>query len=59
MKMKVLPRKSTGKKTPLATPKPASESTIAKIPERPAKNPPEAMKNKLWHNWLTEENYLF
>ena len=59
MKMKALPSKSPGKKTSVASPKPASKSAIAKMAQRPAKTPPDAMKNKSWHNWLTEENYLF
>jgi hypothetical protein len=59
MKTKALPRKSTAKKTPVTTAKTANKSAIAKMAGRPAKNPPDAVRNNLWHNWLTEENYLF
>jgi hypothetical protein len=34
------------------------KSMTARPPERSVKNVSRAMKNKIWHNWLAEENYL-
>lgn len=36
-----------------------SKSETARMPIRSAKSLSRGMKNKIWHNWLMEENYLF
>jgi hypothetical protein len=37
---------------------PHNENKRKARPVQPAKIQPTSMKNKIWHNWLTEENYL-
>jgi hypothetical protein len=37
---------------------PHNENKRKVRPVQLAKIQPTSMKNKMWHNWLTEENYL-
>jgi len=37
---------------------PHNENKRKVQPVQLAKIQPTSMKNKMWHNWLTEENYL-
>lgn len=37
--------------------RPAKEKMVSDK-DSPAKNFTAGMKNKIWHNWLTEENYF-
>ncbi len=46
------------KKTKILAGKARRKSVAARPPLRSMKSFSTAMKNRIWHNWLTEENYL-
>lgn len=46
------------KKTKILARKARRKSVTARPPVRSKKSASSAVKNRIWHNWLTEENYL-
>ena len=51
----VMPKRTNGVRRNGRTSKPQSEKTAGRLVKRLSRSG----KNKIWHNWLTEENYLF
>jgi hypothetical protein len=51
-------RKTAKFKTKVLAGNARRESVTARPPVRSKKSVATAMKNRIWHNWLTEENYL-
>jgi hypothetical protein len=50
-----MPKRTNGVRRNGRTSKPQSEKTAGRLVKRLSRSG----KNKIWHNWLTEENYLF
>lgn len=46
------------KKAKILAEKARRKSVTARAPVRSMKSLSTAIKNRIWHNWLTEENYL-
>jgi hypothetical protein len=57
--MKAAKKPTSSKSTRrIARNKTCTQSPITAVAIRESTSSPRVAKNKIWHNWLTEENYL-